>query len=48
MPQLIEATLEKIRKRPAAYPSVLATSSEKNIGMDELRQAIAETVGLSG
>ncbi|MDG3575343.1 ribosome biogenesis GTP-binding protein YihA/YsxC [Rhizobium sp. YJ-22] len=48
VPQLIEATLEKIRKRPAAYPSVLATSSEKNIGMDELRQTIAETVGLPG
>ncbi|MBP1858113.1 ribosome biogenesis GTP-binding protein YihA/YsxC [Rhizobium herbae] len=40
VPRLISETLEKIRKRPAAFPEVLATSSEKGIGMDELRAAI--------
>ncbi len=47
VPKLIAETAEKIRKRPAAYPAVLSTSSEKNEGLDELRQAIAETVGVS-
>ncbi|PWJ84117.1 GTP-binding protein [Pseudaminobacter salicylatoxidans] len=41
VPKLIAETLEKIRKRPAAFPSVIATSSEKGHGMDELREAIA-------
>ncbi|MGK9054530.1 ribosome biogenesis GTP-binding protein YihA/YsxC [Neorhizobium petrolearium] len=45
VPKLIAETAEKIRKRPAAYPEVLSTSSEKGKGLDELRQAIAETVG---
>jgi GTP-binding protein len=43
--KLIEETTAKIRKRPAAYPFVLSTSSEKGRGLDELRQAISETVG---
>jgi len=47
VPKLVAETSEKIRKRPAAYPAVLSTSSEKNKGLDELRQAIAETVGVS-
>ncbi|MBW9051935.1 ribosome biogenesis GTP-binding protein YihA/YsxC [Rhizobium mesosinicum] len=47
VPKLVAETSEKIRKRPAAYPAVLSTSSEKNEGLDELRQAIAETVGVS-
>ena len=34
-------TLDKIRKRPAAYPEIISTSSEKNIGMGELRAVIA-------
>jgi GTP-binding protein len=38
--KLIAATLEKISKHPAAFPSVLATSSEKAAGMEELRAAI--------
>ncbi|MDX8463909.1 YihA family ribosome biogenesis GTP-binding protein, partial [Mesorhizobium sp. VK2D] len=41
MPKLIEETLAKIKKRPAAFPVVLATSSEKAEGLDELRAAIA-------
>jgi GTP-binding protein len=44
VPKLVEETLEKIRKRPAAYPVVLSTSSEKSRGVDELRQAILEAV----
>jgi GTP-binding protein len=43
--RLTAETLEKIRKRPAAYPFVIATSSEKGDGLDELRQAIGETIG---
>lgn len=41
--KLLAETLEKIRKRPAAYPEVLATSSEKGAGMESLRFAI-ETI----
>lgn len=47
VPKLIDETLEKIRKRPAAYPFVLSTSSEKGKGVDELRAAIAEAVTLT-
>ncbi|WP_064693608.1 ribosome biogenesis GTP-binding protein YihA/YsxC [Rhizobium aegyptiacum] len=46
VPKLLAETAEKIRKRPAAYPAVLSTSSEKGDGLDDLRQAIAETVGI--
>jgi GTP-binding protein len=38
---LIAATIEKIKKRPAAFPEVIATSSEKNQGFDDLKTAIA-------
>ena len=34
-------TLAAIAKRPAAYPRVLATSSEKGLGLPELRAEIA-------
>jgi GTP-binding protein len=44
VPKLIAETLENIRRRPAAFPEVLATSSEKNEGLDELRAAIALAV----
>lgn len=40
VPKLVSETLERIRKRPAAYPAVIATSSEKGGGLDELRAAI--------
>ena len=40
VPRLIEETLAKIKKRPAAFPFVLATSSEKGEGMEELQAAI--------
>jgi len=38
---LIEETMEKIRKRPAAHPTVIATSSVTRTGIDELRAEIA-------
>jgi GTP-binding protein len=44
VPRLISETLEKIRKRPAAFPAVIATSSEKSKGLDDLREAIALVV----
>lgn len=40
VPRLIGETLEKTSKHPAAYPEVIATSSEKGRGLDELRAAI--------
>lgn len=46
VPRLISETLEKIRKRPAAYPEVLATSSEKSFGLDSLRAEIVRTVSV--
>ncbi len=42
--KLIEETSQRILRRPAAYPIVLATSSEKGDGLDSLRAAIAELV----
>jgi GTP-binding protein len=38
--RLTAETAEKIKKRPAAFPQVLATSSEKGEGLDEVREAI--------
>lgn len=37
-------TEERIRRRPAAFPRVIATSSEKARGLDDLRRAIAYAV----
>ena len=39
--RVVDETLDKVRRRPAAYPSIIATSSEKGDGMEELRDAIA-------
>jgi len=44
VPRLIAETLEKTRKRAAAFPVVLATSSETGEGMADLRDAIALAV----
>jgi GTP-binding protein len=44
---LIQATLEKIRKRPAAYPVVICTSSEKGAGLDEVHAAIFKAIDTS-
>ncbi len=43
--KVLAETVDKIRKRPAAHPDVIATSSEKGIGMDDLRLAIATLAG---
>jgi GTP-binding protein len=40
VPRLISETLAKIAKHPAAFPEVLATSSEKGAGIEELRAAM--------
>jgi len=39
-----DATLATITKRPAAYPQLLATSSEKKQGIEQLRAAIQQTI----
>jgi GTP-binding protein len=44
VPRLIEETLLKIKRRPAAFPEVIATSSEECEGIDELRAAISLAV----
>jgi GTP-binding protein len=36
--------LIKIAKHPAAYPFILATSSEKSEGIAEMREAIIEVL----
>jgi GTP-binding protein len=41
-----EATLKAISKRPAAFPAVIATSSEKGAGLPELRAEIMRTTGV--
>ena len=40
------ATLEAIAKRPAAFPEIIATSSEKGTGVDELKAAIVFACGM--
>jgi len=42
--QVSEATAAEARKRPAAHPEVLVTSSEKGMGIPELRAAVLEVV----
>jgi GTP-binding protein len=42
---LIAATAERLRKRPAAFPVLLATSTETGEGIGELRAAIADLAG---
>ncbi len=39
--KLIETTLESLKKRAAAFPEIIATSSRKGEGIPELRAAIA-------
>ena len=38
------ATAAAARKRPAAHPTILATSSEKGMGVAELRAAVLESI----
>jgi GTP-binding protein len=41
---VVQETAEAIRKRPAAHPQIIATSSEKGMGLPELRAAVIEAV----
>lgn len=41
---VLSATRDKIAKRPAAYPVIAVTSSEHNIGIEELRAEIANII----
>lgn len=45
--KLVAETTQKILRRPAAFPEVLATSSEKGWGMDGLRMAITTAADYS-
>ena len=47
-PGRIEATLEALRKRPAAYPEVFFTSSRTGDGIPELRGHIMKTMAERG
>jgi GTP-binding protein len=51
-PKALERTVEDTQKQlvahPAAMPDVLVTSSEKKLGLAELRAAIAVAVGHGG
>ncbi len=40
--EVVAATEAEARKRPAAHPEVIATSSEGGLGMDRLRAAVLE------
>jgi GTP-binding protein len=39
-----QQTADAIRKRPAAHPDIIATSSEKGMGIPQLRAAVLEAV----
>jgi GTP-binding protein len=39
------AVADEVRKRPAAHPDVISTSSEKGMGIAELRAAVIESIG---
>lgn len=43
--EVTERTAEEVRKRPAAFPDIIATSSEKGLGLPELRAAVIEALG---
>ena len=44
--KVVEATTKAVSKRPAAFPRVAATSSEKGTGLAELRAEIAEAAAI--
>ncbi len=46
LPALISDTLAKLAKHPAAYPEILATSSEKGEGIEEMRGALLRVLGV--
>ena len=41
IPETVENIMKKIERRVAAFPSVIATSSEKSVGIREVQQEIA-------
>ena len=43
--KVAQATAEEARKRPAAHPDIIATSSETGLGIPELRAAVLEAIG---
>ena len=42
---VLERTTTEARTRPAAHPEILVTSSEKGMGIPELRAAVIEALG---
>lgn len=42
--EVTRRTADQIRKRPAAHPDIIATSSEKGMGIPELRAAVIESL----
>jgi GTP-binding protein len=44
LPKVLAATAKSLERHPAAYPEVLATSSEKGTGIPELRATIAKLI----
>jgi GTP-binding protein len=44
--RVVEATAKAIARRPAAFPRVVATSSETGAGVPELRAEVVEAAGL--
>ncbi|MEI9928806.1 MAG: ribosome biogenesis GTP-binding protein YihA/YsxC [Sphingomonas sp.] len=43
--EVTDRTAAEARKRPAAHPDILVTSSEKGMGIPELRAAVIEAIG---
>ena len=43
--EVAASTAEEVRKRPAAHPDILETSSETGLGIAELRAAVVEAIG---
>lgn len=43
--EVTERTAAEARKRPAAHPDIIATSSETGLGLPELRAAVIEAIG---
>jgi GTP-binding protein len=43
--EVTHGTSEEARKHVAAFPGVIATSSEGGLGIDELRRAVIESIG---
>jgi GTP-binding protein len=46
--KVTERTLKALAKNPAAYPAVIATSSESGLGFEELRATIAQLLEAYG